>query len=566
MAKQLQLLHKSGLTSRSAANDWVTDTLKKRTGAIGEPIVAVYTENNEKHALLALCLSGTDYQIIDIDDTKSNLQSQINAVIKNAKESSDYHYDPSETATTLSSQDNYFIKGVKLDSKKHVVGIEEAALPEGVDIDSKLDVGTNADAAGVESYYGLKADIKAESDARANAVSSLTDTVNAKANSSDVYGKAETYTKGEVNNKINAAVSSVYKVKGSCAYAQLPSTGNVEGDVWNVTDSHDNIPAGTNYVWIATNGSVAAHWDPLGGTVDLSTYATTDYVSKNYAAKSHSHAISDVTNLQSALDSKSNTGHAHTSANITDSISAASGITTGATALVQGKAVRDAINTAVSSKADKSSLDSYLPLTGGTLEGGLTINGDGTPLIIYGTSDEPQIKISGGEGILINGDASSLDSASLAVGSTSAPFSEIHSKKFVTTNGKSAQFVKGDGSLDSNSYALSSHNHDAVYAPKSIVDNALTTLSSVTSASTDFVQGKVVKEVDTKVINLGNQVVQLLTTIGELQNTIDSLKNRIESLEGSAITTLNAGDEDITIDGEGNTRTITLKSVTGGEL
>lgn len=74
---------------------------------------------------------------------------------------------------------------------------------------------------------------------------------------------------------VDTAVSSVYKVKGTKATkADLPTTGNTTGDVWNVTaasgtlGSSDYVPAGTNYVW---TGSA---WDALGGTVDLSTYAT----------------------------------------------------------------------------------------------------------------------------------------------------------------------------------------------------------------------------------------------------------------------------------------------------
>lgn len=79
--------------------------------------------------------------------------------------------------------------------------------------------------------------------------------------------------------QIKASVTSVYKVKGTKAtYADLPKTGNVEGDVWNVTEAYGNTPAGTNYVWIAAvegaEGGESAHWDPLGGTIDLSSYAT----------------------------------------------------------------------------------------------------------------------------------------------------------------------------------------------------------------------------------------------------------------------------------------------------
>jgi hypothetical protein len=73
------------------------------------------------------------------------------------------------------------------------------------------------------------------------------------------YKKTETYTKAEVDSK----VSSVYKYKGSVAtFADLPSTGRVIGDVYNVEED------GSNYAW---NGTT---WDKLGGEIDLSDYYT----------------------------------------------------------------------------------------------------------------------------------------------------------------------------------------------------------------------------------------------------------------------------------------------------
>lgn len=74
------------------------------------------------------------------------------------------------------------------------------------------------------------------------------------------------YTKTEVDTKI----SSVMRYKGSKdTYAELPSTAEV-GDVWNVVqaDSEHGVRAGDNLAW---NGTA---WDNLGGSVDLSGYAT----------------------------------------------------------------------------------------------------------------------------------------------------------------------------------------------------------------------------------------------------------------------------------------------------
>lgn len=59
--------------------------------------------------------------------------------------------------------------------------------------------------------------------------------------------------------------------KGSVqTYANLPSTGQVNGDMWNVAtaDSTHGIAAGDNVVWNATTTS----WDVLRGDIDLSGY------------------------------------------------------------------------------------------------------------------------------------------------------------------------------------------------------------------------------------------------------------------------------------------------------
>ena len=96
-------------------------------------------------------------------------------------------------------------------------------------------------------------------------------------------GDTNLVTGAVVRAAIDTAVASAYKVKG-CKdnFSDLPTTGNVEGDVWNIKnaftlkDDNKPYPAGTNVVWIGehTDGSTthAAHWDALGGTVDLSGY------------------------------------------------------------------------------------------------------------------------------------------------------------------------------------------------------------------------------------------------------------------------------------------------------
>lgn len=93
------------------------------------------------------------------------------------------------------------------------------------------------------------------------------------------YGITDAYTKTEVDAK----VSSVYRFRGSVAtYADLPTTGQVGGDVWNVEDT------GANYAWSGTE------WDKLSETVDLTPYLTKTEASSTYATQSALAEVSTV--------------------------------------------------------------------------------------------------------------------------------------------------------------------------------------------------------------------------------------------------------------------------------
>ena len=83
-----------------------------------------------------------------------------------------------------------------------------------------------------------------------------------------------------LNDKISA-LGSVYRIKGSKANISevLALTDAKVGDVWNITSAFTiggkPYPANTNVVCIAEWSSSTTsqnNWDPLGGTVDLSTY------------------------------------------------------------------------------------------------------------------------------------------------------------------------------------------------------------------------------------------------------------------------------------------------------
>ena len=72
--------------------------------------------------------------------------------------------------------------------------------------------------------------------------------------------------------EVEAKVSSVYRFRGSVAtYNDLPTEGNVQGDVWNVEDT------GANYAWDGTK------WDKLSETIDLTPYLTKEDAADTYA-------------------------------------------------------------------------------------------------------------------------------------------------------------------------------------------------------------------------------------------------------------------------------------------
>lgn len=210
----------------------------------------------------------------------------------------------------------------------------------------KLNIGASGDAAGTQSYYGLKKDISAAQTAATNAAKTYTDGEIAKIPAAIVYKadgttitqsgdstvtftvgtiaqnkvtglesalaskasttalnavkataeaaapQATTYTKTEVDNKVSAAVGSVYKMKGSVddAAALTALTGVVIGDVYNVVAAGilngEAFEAGSNFVAIkAGAGTQTGMWDKLGGTIDLSAYAKSADVANTYATK-----------------------------------------------------------------------------------------------------------------------------------------------------------------------------------------------------------------------------------------------------------------------------------------
>lgn len=86
-------------------------------------------------------------------------------------------------------------------------------------------------------------------------------------NVSDLTNDSGYQTASEVQSAIASGVASVVKLKGAVAtYADLPSTGNVHGDMY------DTLDTGRNYVWIYDESTQTGRWDDYAGTMDLSAY------------------------------------------------------------------------------------------------------------------------------------------------------------------------------------------------------------------------------------------------------------------------------------------------------
>lgn len=106
--------------------------------------------------------------------------------------------------------------------------------------------------------YTLKADLD-------NTTTDLTEKINTVA--TDLAGHEADYNNPHKVTAEQLGLTTVYQYKGSVAtYADLPTTGQKVGDVWNVetADPDHGIKAGDNVAWDGTQ------WDKLGGDHDFS--------------------------------------------------------------------------------------------------------------------------------------------------------------------------------------------------------------------------------------------------------------------------------------------------------
>lgn len=138
-------------------------------------------------------------------------------------------------------------------------------VPEGAAASSTVPKMDGTAAAGTETAFA-RGDHVHPSD------TTKVDKVEGKGLSANDYTNEEKAKLGGVEanaNNYTLPDASALEYKGSKdTYADLPTTGNKKGDVWNIVnaDAAHGVNAGDNVAW---NGTT---WDVLAGTVDSSAY------------------------------------------------------------------------------------------------------------------------------------------------------------------------------------------------------------------------------------------------------------------------------------------------------
>ena len=162
----------------------------------------------------------------------------------------------------------YILINISTPTKYVVEAVEDSSLLREADVANSLTLTSTTTP--LSAAMGKK--LQDEKLAKSDVVNNLTTTDTSKALSA-AQGKA-------LNDKISG-LGSVYRVKGTKTNLSdvLALTNAKVGDVWNVTNAFTlggkPYPANTNVVCITATSSSdhdGGNWDPLGGTVDLSTY------------------------------------------------------------------------------------------------------------------------------------------------------------------------------------------------------------------------------------------------------------------------------------------------------
>lgn len=193
--------------------------------------------------------------------------------------------------------------------------------------------------------------------------------------------------------------TSVMHYKGTKATtAELPASGNVIGDVWNVTED------GQNYAWDGTN------WDRLSSAVDLNGYATESYVGTQLASQ-HDFGTVAVGSTNIAATAATDTLTLVEGSNVTLTPNAGNkSVTIAATDTTYSAATPSTSGVGGSeglmSAADKEKLDNIAAGAEVNQNAFKTINiGTTSPTVIEADSKEDSVAFVAGSNVTITGDA-----------------------------------------------------------------------------------------------------------------------------------------------------------------
>ena len=95
----------------------------------------------------------------------------------------------------------------------------------------------------------------------------------------------------------------------------------------------------------------------MNGDVNLDNYYTKSECDNKYALKSHSHSISNITNLQSTLDGKSNTNHTHSNYATTTALNEVRNLANGKLANID---THKFVNNTIGQLGTNNNADAYL--------------------------------------------------------------------------------------------------------------------------------------------------------------------------------------------------------------
>ena len=295
----------------------IENVAKKYTDTkISEVNNTIATTNSDVNTLSASVVNNYATKV-ELSAATEQIGSDINTA-KAEVYSSGKTYTDNAKASAITSANSYTDTKVQTLSET-VTGLINGVSSDVDDLDKKVD----AVSAYVETTYATKAELQSAQGDIATDIETAKTAAITSANSytdTQIENVAKKYTDtkiGEVNNSIktldskvdtfsaateeainglsedltdliNTQIATAYRYMGSCTWEELQTKEKTNGAVYNVTDlvtlDGEVYQPGTNFAW----SEKESKWEALGGSVDLTPYATTEYVNKQIGESNNS--------------------------------------------------------------------------------------------------------------------------------------------------------------------------------------------------------------------------------------------------------------------------------------